>query len=189
MPSSTKIQKEDILNIAFKIAEKEGMEGINARIIAKKLKCSVQPIFYQFSNMEELRKAVYKKIYEVYKNYMLSGRNKECAYREIGISYIKFAKDYPEFFKEIFMKKPLLDKENLIIIDNVSEEIIKAGQEFSGLSFEEQKKFHTKVWIFTHGIATLVVTKTIEFSEEEIKELLSSTVSEMIQGYKKINKI
>ena len=29
------------------------------------------------------------------------------------------------------------------------------------------------MWIFTHGIATLVATKTINFSDQEIEDLLT----------------
>lgn len=58
------------------------------------------------------------------------------------------------------------------------------GQELTRLSFEEQKQFHIKVWIFTHGIACLVATKTVEFSDEEISDLLGNTVLEMLKGYK-----
>ena len=40
--------------------------------------------------------------------------------------------------------------------------------------------------MFTHGIACLVATKTIEISDEEISKLLGDTVIERIRGYKKI---
>lgn len=33
--------------------------------------------------------------------------NENKAYKKMGISYIKFAKDYPEFFKIIFMQKQI----------------------------------------------------------------------------------
>ena len=44
--------------------------------------------------------------------------------------------------------------------------------------------YSEKVCIFTHGIAFLVATKTIEISDEEISKLLGDTVIEMIKGYK-----
>ena len=102
----------------------------------------------------------------------------------MGLSYIKFAKDYPEFFKIIFMQKTNMNIDNFVKIDNLGEEVIKTGQGFTGLSFEEQKDFHLKVWIFTHGIATLIVNQTIEFTEDEINDILESTVRQMIKGYK-----
>lgn len=183
MPGIAKIQKEDIVNAGFKIAKSKGMEGINARDIAKMLNCSVQPIFYQFENMEEVNKAIYDKIYKLYQEYMLSGKGKEKEYKQMGLSYIKYAKDYPEFFKIIFMQRTSLNAENFIMADKIGDDVIKAGQKLTGLSFEEQKEFHVKVWMLTHGIACLVATGTIDITEKEIEEILESTVREMATGY------
>ena len=184
MPPRTIFEKEQVLNIAYNIVEKEGFEGLNARKIAKALNASVHPIFKHFKDMEELKKAVYEKIYAKYQEYMLKGATEENAYKKMGLSYIKFAKDYPEFFKIIFMQKTNLNAENFIMADNVGDDVIKKGQILTGLSFEEQKKFHVKVWIFTHGIACLVATNTVEFSDEEIEKLLTESVKHMILGYK-----
>lgn len=184
MPPRMTFQKEDVLNVALKVVKKEGFEAINARRIAKELNSSVHPIFRHFKDMEELKKAVYEKIYTKYQEAMLSGMKKEKAYKNMGISYIKFAKDYPQFFKVIFMQKTDLNAENFVMADEVGDDVIKTGQILTGLSFEEQKKFHVKVWIFTHGIACLVATKTVDFSNEEIEELLENTVREMLIGYK-----
>ncbi|MCI8412104.1 MAG: TetR/AcrR family transcriptional regulator [Clostridia bacterium] len=185
MPREMIFKKEDVINTTCNLVKKEGIESVNARRIAKELKSSVHPIFRHFKDMEELKKAVYEKIYETYKEYMLKGINsKEKPYKQMGLSYIKFAKDYPEFFKIIFMQKTDLNAENFVMGDKMGDDVIKAGQTLTGLSFEEQKKFHIKVWIFTHGIACLVATKTVEFTEEEISELLGNTVLEMLKGYK-----
>lgn len=177
-------RKEDVLKIAYEIVEKEGFAGLNARRIAGELNSSVHPIFKHFKDMEELKKAVYEKIYDKYQEYMLSGIKEENAYKKTGLSYIQFAKDEPEFFKILFMQSTNLNAENFITADRVGDDVIKAGQVLTGLSFEEQKRFHVKVWIFTHGIACLVATKTVEFSEKEISDLLGNTVLEMLKGFK-----
>lgn len=177
-------KKEDVLNITYEIAKKEGFESINARKIAAKLNSSVHPIFKHFKDMEDLKKAVYEKIYAKYQEYMSIKDNEKYAYKKMGLSYIKFAKDYPEFFKIIFMQKTDLNAEDFVMADKIGDDVIKKGQILTGLSFEEQKEFHIKVWIFTHGIACLVATKTVEFSDEEISELLGNTVLEMLKGFK-----
>ena len=186
MPREIRYKKEDVLNISYEVVEKEGFESLNARRIAKELNSSVHPIFRHFKDMEELKKSVYEKIYSKYQEYMKKGRKEEKAYKQMGLSYIKFAKDYPEFFKIIFMQKTNLDAENFIMADDEGDDIIKAGQILTGLDYEEQKKFHVKVWIFTHGIACLVATKTIEITDEEISNMLENTVREMLFGYKKM---
>ena len=177
--------KEDIVNSAFEIVKEKGVEGLNAREVAKILNCSIQHIFYQFATMEELKKAVYEKIYALYKEYMLSGENTENSYRAMGKSYVRFAKDYPVFFKILFMQQTEMNKDNYAKIDQLGDKIIETGRKFTGLTFEEQKEFHLKVWIFTHGIATLIVTGTIKLNDNEIDELIGSSVRQMLIGYKK----
>ena len=183
MPPTIKFQKEDILNTAYEIVKNEGFQSVNARRIAKELGCSVQPIFHNFTSMEDLNEAVYRKIYDKYREYMLSGKDCVKGYKKMGLSYIKFAKDYPNFFKIIFMQNTNLDATEFIMADSIGDDVIKTGQVLTGLSYEEQKKFHVQVWIFTHGIACLAATKTVEFTDEEIDQLLEKTVGEMLRGY------
>lgn len=168
MAGIVKNTKEDIVNAAFEIVKEKGIEGLNARNVAQKLNCSIQPIFYQFATMNELKQAVFEKIHEIYKDYMLSGENSDAAYKSMGNSYVKFARDYPEFFKIMFMRKTEINPVNFIQIDHLGDKIIQTGQKFTGLTFEEQKEFHLRVWIFTHGIATLIVTGTIKLTDEKL---------------------
>ena len=38
------------------------------------------------------------------------------------------------------------------------------------------------MWIFTHGIASMVATGTVAFTDEQIEELLTDTVRQMKIG-------
>ncbi len=51
MPAKPKISKEMIVDAAFEIARKEGMENINARTVSEKLSCSTQPVMYHFATI------------------------------------------------------------------------------------------------------------------------------------------
>ena len=86
MPPRTVFKKEDVLNVAYAIVKKEGFEGLNARRIAKELNSSVHPIFRHFTDMEELKKAVYKKIYAKYQEYMQIEINENKAYKKYLIN-------------------------------------------------------------------------------------------------------
>ena len=182
MPPIRKFKREDIIDTAYNIVKDEGFESINARRIAKEMGCSIQPIFHNFATMNELNKAVYDMISDKCREYMIKHSDKERSYKEMGLGYISFAKDYPEFFKAIFMQKTDLDAESFIMSDFIADDIIKVGQSFTGYDYEEQKKFHVKVWIFTHGIACLLATRTVKFTDEEIEELLVSTVDAMLKS-------
>ena len=130
-------------------------------------------------------KEPYKGLYNFVGGKVENGETKDdAAYKAMGNSYVRFARDYPEFFKIMFMQKAEMNADNYAEIDYLGDEIIKTGQKFTGLSFEEQKEFHLKVWFFTHGIATLIVTGTIKLTDEEIDKLLETTVRQMLKGYK-----
>lgn len=179
-----KFQREDFVNAAYEIVRSEGIQGVNARRIAKALNCSVQPIYHNFTTMEELKSAVIEKIHCTYVSYMKEGAKEERAYLGMGLSYIRFARDYPNFFKLLFMAKSRLSPHDFIINDDKGNGILHQGQSFSGLTGEQQKAFHLKVWVFTHGIATLAATDTVKFTDEEIQELLAVTTREMLIGFK-----
>lgn len=187
MPPIAKISKQQIIDIAYEIVKKEGFSSVNARRIAKELNCSVQPIFHNFKTMDEVKQIVYEKIYDTYKTYLLEASKKEYPYKSVGLAYIHFAKEYPNFFKCIFMQKTDLNIEKFMMADQIGDTVIKIGKQFTGLSYEEQKKFHIKIMIFVHGLATLVATNTVQLKDEEIEELVKSIVLDLLANYKKEN--
>ena len=171
MPRATKFLKEDIIEAASAVVKKEGLSAINARRVAKELGCWVKPIFYQFENMEDLRQATILHIQKIYQSYMIEGSKEELAYRGMGLAYIRFAKDYPDFFKILFMGDSKISPTEFIEKDNMGNQILEKGAEFTGYDRTEQEAFHLKVWIFTHGIASMVATGTVAFTDEQIEEL------------------
>ena len=123
MPRATKFLKEDIIEAASAVVKKEGLSAINARRVAKELGCSVQPIFYQFENMEDLKQATIAHIRKIYQSYMIAGSKEVKAYRGMGLAYIRFAKDYPDFFKILFMGDSKISPTEFIEKDNIGNQI------------------------------------------------------------------
>jgi AcrR family transcriptional regulator len=56
------ITRDQILNAAYEVVAKEGFSRFTARNIAAKMKCSTQPIYLEFKNMDELKKVLVKEI-------------------------------------------------------------------------------------------------------------------------------
>lgn len=56
------ITKDHILNAAYEIVATEGFSRFTARNIASKMKCSTQPIYLEFKNMDDLKNALFDKI-------------------------------------------------------------------------------------------------------------------------------
>lgn len=174
MSKPTKITKEIILEKALEIIRTQGIEKVSNREIAKKLNSSIRPIYYQFKNSEELYNELLMKMETYFYSFLLDNEIEDIPkYKQIGINYIKFAKEEPNIFKALFMKKNNLVVENFIGQIKEFKEIEKFVKVSTNLKNEEIKSFHVKMWIFTHGLATLIASNTINFNDQQIRDLLS----------------
>lgn len=185
MPKRLKITREEIINAAFEIARKEGMEKVSNRAIAKKLNSSIRPIYYQFKNAEELHQEVCKKIDNYFYDFLLKNNSDEYSkYRQVGINYITFAKKEKKLFQAMFMSGTKLSLKDLFESGgnyNKIKDIIKAK-----IKIEDEKinSFHAKMWIFSHGIATLVATSAVVLSDDDIKKLLTEEFNALMKEEK-----
>lgn len=175
MPTTVKISKEKILDAALSITRSKGIECVSNRELAKYLNCSIRPIYYQFKNVEELNIELYKKIEKYFYKYLMDNMNdKMPLYKQVGVNYIKFAKEETNLFKILFMSKyDLLPKEFISKDDEDYKELTKIIKISTNLNEEDISSFHIKMWLFAHGIATLVATNTIKLTDNQIKDLLS----------------
>lgn len=174
MSKPTKITKEIILEKALEIIRTQGIEKVSNREIAKKLNSSIRPIYYQFKNSEELYNELLMKMETYFYSFLLDNEIEDIPkYKQIGINYIKFAKEETNIFKALFMKKNNLVVENFIGQIKEFKEIEKFVKLSTNLKNEEIKSFHVKMWIFTHGLATLIASNTINFNDQQIRDLLS----------------
>ena len=164
-----------ILDAAFEIVRKDGMEKLSNRELANKLNCSIRPIYYQFENVEEMQKELYLKIEQYFYKFILENMVEEIPkYKQVGINYIKFAKKEKKLFQTLFMTDVGLTPDAFVL---------KAGEDYkeiekfikisANIKEEDIKDFHTKMWIFCHGIATLVANDTIKLTDNQIQDLLS----------------
>ena len=175
MPTKIRISKDMILDAAFEIARQEGMEKLSNRELAKKLKCSIRPIYYQFENVEEMQKELYIKIEQYFYKFLLDNMVEGIPqYKQIGINYIRFAKKEKQLFQTLFMNSTGLTPDAFVSKDGEDyKEIEKLIKISTNLKEEEIKDFHTKMWIFCHGIATLVASGTVKLEDSQIQDLLS----------------
>ena len=93
MAPKIKVPYEDIVTEALQIVREKGIEAVNARSVAARLNCSVQPIFRTFGTMDELKTAVLKRANEIYEGVMvfmyirLAKREEKDMLREFGEDY------------------------------------------------------------------------------------------------------
>ena len=173
MPPKFKFTKEEITNAALNVIRKKGIPGLTARALATELGCSVKPIFGLFKNMEEVQQAVIKSAVTLYQSYLTEDMKsgKYPPYKASGMAYIRFAKEEKELFKLLFMR----DRSHEAIEDNMEEltPILQIIQERTGMSEKEAYTFHIEMWIFIHGMATMIATNYLNLDKAYISKALT----------------
>ena len=172
MPPKFKFTRDEITSTALNLTRKAGPDGLTARALAEELGCSVKPIFGLFKNMEEVQGAVLAAAQDLYQSYLAEdmAAGNYPPYKASGMGYIRFAKEEKELFKLLFMcdrkgEPPEPGREMDVIIPL----IIKN----TGLSKEKAERFHLELWIFVHGIASMIATSFLDWEMETVSEVLT----------------
>lgn len=162
MPPKVKIPKEAIIEKAFELTKVYGFEKVTARLLASELKCSTQPVFHAFRNMEDLKAEVYKKTLKLFEETMLEQpSDKETPYfLSMGLKYVELAQNEKNLFRLLCMSDSGARLNSLYDLTKQVPVPIDPG-------------VFIQTWIFTHGIATIVSTNTTSIAPEEIRRLLT----------------
>ena len=157
-----------ILDTAFEIARTSGLDKVSNREIAKRLNCSIRPIYYQFKNVEEMNNELIKRIWKYFYDYIFRKRDENIPeYKMSGINYIEFACKEKELFKILFMTNDKYMPDDDENFKRISEYIKESGK----VKESEIKPFHYKMWIFTHGLASLLATNVMILTQKQINKL------------------
>ncbi len=169
MPASLTITKEKIVKKAVVIINKKGWSAINARDLAKELKISTKPLYRLYQNMDEIKNDIYKEIYRQYDEFITSRVDNKKALVTLCVAYVEFAKYYKNLFNSLFLSNNL----HWQSIDDVLNEKWNQGAIINlvnkeGLSFDEAKELFMHLWLYSHGLATLISTNEIDIDDKEI---------------------
>lgn len=162
MPPKVKITREAIIEKAFELTKEYGFEKVTARLLASELKCSTQPVFHAFRNMQELKEEVYKKTQKLFEETMLQQpADTETPYfLSMGLKYVELAQNEKNLFQLLCMSNSGTRLESLY---DLAEHV----------PIPIEPEVFVKTWIFTHGIAAIVSTNTTNIASEEIRKLLT----------------
>lgn len=167
-----KIKREDILKAAVEVVRKEGLQGLNARRIARELNCSTQPVYSQFRNMEELTTVLRKEAEKEYRQridcYLAeSGRSRYEAY---GMGYVRFAREEKGLFR--FLNTGEKHGDHQTVDDPYLGDIIAEMKQLYGMDETRARAFHADMSIYSYGLAMLLNSDNLSLTDEEIEERL-----------------
>lgn len=184
MPPKVKVKKGDILKAAFTLVREEGMDSLNARRIACELGCSTQPIYGSFQTMNDLKKDVLQLIEKYHNHYFDKVVVDENFYVNVGITYVDFALEEPNFFRLLFMSESFSGKQLTDFITTDLNQYIKSNiPETVDMRSVSSQMLFTNMWLFAHGIASLLVTNNLLISKEEIKNMMSEVFQALNNKY------
>ncbi|MFR1722491.1 TetR/AcrR family transcriptional regulator [Emergencia timonensis] len=168
-----KITKEMIIETAFEIVRKEGLENLLVKNIAAKLNCSVQPIYSYCANMEGVKQELVARTAKFIREYVAARIDKKDYFRSTGRSYLKFAKDEPNLFQLYFLRQ----QPDVYTLDDLyrkesSQQVGIFIAESLGIGIEQAKALHLHMIIYVMGISAMAASTNIDVEGEDIQNQL-----------------
>lgn len=175
MPPTPIITKQDIINAGIQLIRENGIRSVNARSLAKSLSCSTKPLFRIYKNMEELKKDIKKELDNYYNDFMEKNMTNENRLLSQGISYIEFARSEKMIFSSLFMNMTMAGSSLQDIIHaEWNRASIENAKALTGLSTEKAEMLFINFWLYSHGIATQIVSNDIDIPLDLVKKLLKN---------------
>lgn len=186
MPPKQRISADMVLKAAFELTREQGIEAVNARSVALVLGCSTQPIFSSFPTMEALKKAVFDYAAEVCMGDILTGEGKASFAADTSMWVIRLAREEPHIFhllylSDSFEKKGLLDT---MLDYECNRKLLERMAQTHGLTEAESRDVYLRGYLLLHGIATMIATNHMAFSDAEVSDLVDRTVRDIVRGIK-----
>ena len=181
MARTISIHRQDIIDSAVELVRENGHEALNARALATRLGCSTQPIFSNFSSMEELSGQVLLRCLECYNSYVKAEFDRQQGfppYKTYGMAYIRFAREQKNLFKLLFMRDKTGEQNG--VEDDTFFEVLPLIMKSLDLSREQASLFHLEMWTFVHGIGAMIASSSYDWD----MDLASRTLTDAYQGLK-----
>lgn len=183
MARKISVTTEQIIQSAFDLAQQEGFEGLTARKLAGFIGCSTQPIFREYHSMEELYDVVYELISQDFSVFYKSfAKTDETPFVDLGLAYIAYAKNKPEFFKILFLKEKRCGKGLYELLNGTEGNLVKEISKASAGGAKNPSDLFMKMWIFIHGAACMVITGDYDLTDFQTKVLLEDNYTSYMKA-------
>ena len=160
MPPPIHFTRDQVIQAAFDIVEKQGMGVLSARNVAKQLQSSTAPVYSYFNSIDTLKREVLKQAEELLTGYIEKPYT-DRIFLNLGTGIALFARDHRELYHSLFLEK----NEFQDIVDSFltnMQNFLRKDHRFTAMPVEDRNTMLYKMWIFTHGLATLICAGLVE---------------------------
>ena len=184
MPPSTRITREMILKTGYELVVASGIESVNSRSIAKMLGCSTQPIFSQFPSMEELKQEIHDLACQKFEQSVLCYVDSDSFMLSSYLNVINLAKNQKNIFKLIYLSEYCMG-ENFLNTRMNFESNKRIWHEIKlkyQVNDNECSDILERISLLVQGIATVIATSNIQYSDEQVIDIVENTLKDIIMG-------
>lgn len=175
------ITKDQILNAAYEVVATEGFSKFTARNIATKMKCSTQPIYLEFKNMDDLKEELFEKIHQYLAKEVFPVMHTGNTIVDLALNYIHFAKNESKLYRALYLEEYGGGKRMQEFSYSYFSNAVKKDPEYEKLNDMEINSLHMGTWIVATGIAALMTSGIIRPSDQQIERLMREAIDQILE--------
>lgn len=157
-PPKVTVSREQVRAAALRVLRKAGLAGLSARAVADILGTSVGPIYRAYKNMDDLARAALDEAMELYMGYARHPYT-DMPFRDAGVGTVMFARDEPRLYQALFVERHRFGEIFLTLKDSILAALAQ-DEHLRVLPEARRRDLMTDMWVYTHGLAMLVISGT-----------------------------
>jgi AcrR family transcriptional regulator len=179
VPPTTKYDREAIVEAAFEIAKENGFSGISTRAVAKRLGCSVAPIYQNFATVDELIAAVVQRVFAM-SDELMAAHAGPHPFENMGRASLAFAREYPALFRELALE-PNPHMASYDQVESTMLGVMADDPELADFTDDERRMLLLKMRIFHLGLSAMVANGHMPtwMDDSAVEQLLLETGEEI----------
>jgi AcrR family transcriptional regulator len=179
-PRKLTLDKDRVLAASLQLVRREGLPALSARAVADQLGASVAPIYRAYASMDQLTKAVLDAALQQLDEYVARPYT-DFPFRSAGVGLVMFARDEPRLFRALFIDQPNAG-EMVTRMRACLRRIVDQSPKLRRLSPAVRDELIMDLWIYTHGLASMVIANLLPRPEPDVVDRKLERVGAIVIG-------
>ena len=181
MPPKVRITREMVVDASVEIIRQRGHENLNARTIAEYLKCSTQPVLYNYRTVDEIREAAYEAADAYHTAFIMPSQTDQDPMLALGMNYVRFGHEEKNLFRFLFQTDKFGGMDVAALMgDPALAGIIGVMAEGLGCGEREAREMFLTFFCIAHGMASLMANNSMEYDAELCGKMLENVFNGML---------
>ena len=184
MAPRNKFTKDEMLAAAVRVVRKSGVGSLTAQALAKELHISTQPVFTCFGTIGNLKSEAHIAAEKIFDSYIKEGLKEKIPFLGYRMKYFKFAKEEPQLYRMLFLESN--ENSTLSGMKHAQDMLRPTLMKIYNINENEANRYFRDMWIASHGLATLLVTGSCPYSEEELQKIMTGFSVSLLKSIKEV---